>query len=136
MCVPQRRSPENEAKTVPQRRSPENEAKTVALLGPPQLPHQSLAVWSLEQLALGQLALNHLALNHLPLAKWPLDCSVSPVISFSSLLKSTSISPSISVIITSGMFDIILKFGRHLCLDMASIRRQESGADKRKKKRH
>ena len=36
----------------------------------------------------------------------------------------------------SGMFDIILKFGRHLCLDIASKRHQESGADKRKKKRH
>ncbi|CAL8406553.1 unnamed protein product [Arctogadus glacialis] len=33
------------------------------------------------------------------------------------------------------MFDIILKFGRHLCLDIASKRYQESGADKRKKKR-
>ena len=88
----------------------------VALLGPPQSPHQSLAVWSLEQLALAKLflhcwpltdwpsahtSLDHLPLDHLPLAKWPTWLLLlSPVMSFSSLLKSTSISPSISVTIT------------------------------------
>ena len=87
----------------------------VALLGPPQSPHQSLAVWSLEQLALAKVIPSLLTPDWLALgtqipgspatgspatgspapespapgkvASWLL--SLSAVMSFSSLLKST-----------------------------------------------